>query len=67
MDDTIKKLMKKYLICSDDEAIEMIYFVQDLLQHEADKIEENEPYATIDLNNIHNAIVIVDDLIEQFE
>lgn len=62
----LKEIMKRHLICSNDEAIEAINFVMELLEEEADHTQETEPYATNSINRMLEASRKVRDLEDNF-
>lgn len=51
----LKKIMEDNYIFGTD-WMDAIQFVQDLLEHQADELKENEPYATVTINKIEEAI-----------
>lgn len=53
--ENLKEIMSKHLICSVDEALEAIEFVQELLEAQADETQEMYPYATKTINDLNNA------------
>ena len=61
-----KEIMKRHCIV-DCEVEDVIYFVQDLLEFQADEIKENEPYATRAIDRIESAAREVYDLLEYLE
>ena len=61
-----KKIMKEHCIV-DCEVEDVIYFIQDLLEFQANEIKENEPYATRAIERMENAAREVYDLLEYLE
>ena len=51
----LKKIMNDNYIFGTD-WMDAIQFVQDLLEHQADELKENEPYATVTINKLEEAI-----------
>ena len=51
----LKKIMEDNYIFGTD-WMDAIQFVQDLLEHQADELKENEPYATVTINKLEEAI-----------
>ena len=61
-----KKIMKEHCIV-DCEVEDVIYFIQDLLEFQANEIKENEPYAIRAIERMENAAREVYDLLEYLE
>ena len=61
-----KEIMRRHSIV-DCEVEDVIYFIQDLLEFQADEIKENEPYATRAIDRIESAAREVYDLLEYLE
>ena len=61
-----KEIMKRngILACEVEDAI---YFIQELLDFQADEIEEKEPYATRSINRLREAAREVDNLLYYLE
>lgn len=51
----LKKIMEDNYIFGTD-WMDAIQFVQDLLEYQADELKENEPYATVTINKLEEAI-----------
>ena len=51
----LKKIMEDNYIFNSD-WMDAIQFVQDLLEFQADELKENEPYATVTINKLEEAI-----------
>lgn len=51
----LKKIMEDNYIFNSD-WMDAIQFVQDLLEYQADELKENEPYATVTINKLEEAI-----------
>lgn len=51
----LKKVMEDNYIFGTD-WMDAIQFVQDLLEYQADELKENEPYATVTINKLEEAI-----------
>lgn len=51
----LKKIMDDNYIFGTD-WMDAIQFVQDLLEYQADELKENEPYATVTINKLEEAI-----------
>ena len=62
----LKEIMNKHCIVG-CEVEDVIYFVQDLLEFQADELKQNEPYATNSINSLENAAGEVWDLIEYLQ
>lgn len=58
----LKEIMNKYLICSEDEALEAIAFVRDLLEAQAEETRVKEPYATNGIQRMESAAREVSEL-----
>lgn len=52
--ENLKEIMKRYCIL-DCEVEDVIYFIQDLLEFQADEIKTNEPYATNSIRRLEEA------------
>lgn len=63
----LKEIMSKHLICSENEAMEAIEFVQELLEAQADEIKEKEPYATRFIADLEKAAYMVFELEDLFD
>ena len=50
----LKKIQEKYLVF-DSELDDVISFVEELLHHQAEEIEKNEPYAWRSVQELENA------------
>ena len=61
-----KEIMKENCILA-CEVEDVIYFVRDLLEFQADEIRENEPYATKAIHRIEEAAREVYDLLDYLE
>ena len=61
-----KEIMKRHCIV-DCEVEDVIYFIQDLLEFQADEIKEKEPYATRAIDRLESAAREVWDLLEYLE
>ena len=61
-----KEIMKRHCIV-DCEVEDAIYFIQDLLEFQADEIKENEPYAIRAIDRLESAAREVCDLIDYLE
>jgi hypothetical protein len=64
--DKFKEIMKRNGILS-CEVEDVIYFVQELLEFQADELAENEPYATNSINRLEEAAKEVYDLLYYLE
>lgn len=53
--ENLKEIMSKHLICSADEALEAIEFVQELLETQAEETRVKEPYATNSIQRMESA------------
>lgn len=62
----LKKLMDQYCIVP-SELDDVFAFVSDLLYLQAKELEENEPYATRSITQLHNAAHEVDGLIDYID
>ena len=51
----LKKIMEDNYIFGTD-WMDAIQFVQDLLEHQADELKENEPYAIVTIRKLEDAI-----------
>ena len=51
----LKKIMEDNYIFNSD-WMDAIQFVQDLLEFQTDELKENEPYATVTINKLEEAI-----------
>ena len=51
----LKKIMEDNYIFGTD-WMDAIQFVQDLLEYQADELKEKEPYATVTIRNLEEAI-----------
>ena len=51
----LKKIMEDNYIFNSD-WMDAIQFVQDLLEFQVDELKENEPYATVTINKLEEAI-----------
>lgn len=65
--ENLKEIMSKHLICSVDEALEAIEFVQELLEAQSDETQEKYPYATKTINDLNNAAYEVFELKDLFD
>lgn len=65
--ENLKEIMSKHLICSEDEALEAIEFVQELLEAQANETREKYPYATRSIDNLNKAAYEVFDLESLFD
>ena len=61
-----KEIMRRHCIV-DCEVEDVIYFIQDLLEFQADETKENEPYATKSIQRIEDAAREVYDLLDYLE
>ena len=61
-----KEIMKKHCIV-DCEVEDVIYFVQDLLEFQADELKENEPYAIRAIDRLESAAREVWNLVDYLE
>jgi ferritin len=59
-------LMRKHLICNNEEAIESINFVMELLEEVVSHTQDTEPYATSTIDRMLKAIGEVKDLEDMF-
>ena len=69
----LKKIMEDNYIFNSD-WMDAIQFVQDLLEFQVDELKENEPYATVTINKLEEAIYevfslqsYVEDVLEEDE
>ena len=62
----LKEIMNEHCIV-DCEVEDVIYFVQDLLEFQADELKKNEPYATRSIHDLEKAAHEVWDLIEYLQ
>lgn len=62
----LKEIMNKHCIVG-CEVEDVIYFIQDLLEFQADELKKNEPYATRSISSLENAAGEVWDLIEYLQ
>lgn len=60
--ENLKEIMSKHLICSENEAMEAIEFVQELLEAQADETKEKESYATRTIADLEKAAYMVFEL-----
>lgn len=63
----LKEIMSNHLICSEDEALEAIEFVQELLEAQANETKEKYPYATRSIDNLNKAAYEVFELKDLFD
>ena len=61
-----KEIMRKHCIV-DCEVEDVIYFIQDLLEFQADELKANEPYAVRSINQLESAAREVWNLVEYLE
>ena len=61
-----KEIMREHCIV-DCEVEDVIYFIQDLLEFQADELRENEPYATKAIDRMEAAAREVYDLLDYLE
>jgi hypothetical protein len=61
-----KEIMRRHCIV-DCEVEDVIYFIQDLLEFQADELKENEPYATRSINRLEEAAREVYGLLDYLE
>jgi hypothetical protein len=61
-----KEIMRRHCIV-DREVEDVIYFVSDLLEFQADEIKANEPYATRAIDRLESAAREVWNLVEYVE
>ena len=61
-----KKIMKEHCIV-DCEVEDVIYFIQDLLEFQANELKEKEPYATRAIERLESAAREVYDLLDYLE
>lgn len=61
-----KEIMREHCIV-DCEVEDVIYFIQDLLEFQADEVRENEPYATKAIDRMEAAAREVYDLLDYLE
>jgi hypothetical protein len=62
----LKEIMNRHCIVG-CEVEDVIYFVQDLLEFQADELKENEPYATRSIERLESAAREVWDLLNYLE
>lgn len=61
-----EEIMRKHCIVN-CEVEDVIYFIQDLLEFQADELKKNEPYAIRSIRELEEAARIVYDLLEYLE
>ena len=62
----LKEIMNKHCIVG-CEVEDVIYFVQDLLEFQADEVKKNEPYATNSIRRLQESALEVGDLIDYLQ
>lgn len=62
----LKEIMNRYYIV-DCEVEDVIYFVQDLLEFQADEVKQTEPYATNSIRRLQESAWEVGDLIDYLQ
>jgi hypothetical protein len=62
----LKEIMNRHLIV-DCEIEDVIYFVQDLLDFQAEEIKKTEPYATSSIRRLEESALEVGDLLEYLQ
>jgi hypothetical protein len=62
----LKEIMRKYCIL-DCDVEDAIYFIQDLLEFQANELKQNEPYATNSIRRLEEAAWEVGDLLDYLE
>ena len=61
-----KEIMRRHSIV-DCEIEDAIYFVQDLIEFQADELKEKEPYATRTIYRLEDSARVVWDLVDYLE
>ena len=62
----LRKIMRKYVVLP-SEIDDVIYFVQDLLEFQANELKETEPYATNSIRRLEDAAREMSNLLDYIE